>query len=524
MLGLASCNSPRMPAELENFQKNLQKSDSILENLAHFADSCTSKYDKNYAFFEKKAEIYYKKGANNSTKNNYVSSANDLFKALEAEKKSISLKGEAINDDFHFLGQIFESIGDIYKKVNSLKAASYFYDHSLRQFESASRQHEVIDVLLKIGDLYQSNHISNIALLNYETAEGRKNLTESQLDDILIRKGISLYDISDLNTADSIYGLISQFSLQNIEYKYFTACHFYNHNDYTKALPHLIYCFENGSNNMKFNAAEMLADVYFNIGDRNKELFYAQYQAKATSAEARLTPTRMELEVLYDNFVNETESNKQKDSIHFTAAAWIISILVLLLIGVSITYSISISNKKKHFNNNLTKDNVEAVEKNESTSDDKAKTINDISPKLEAPIRPSPVPRSYDDDFKCFSESKIFKEIKLTLEGKTIMTKTVGDYPRLALSKNKMVTLTMKFNECFPNLTHTLVGLHPELTANDVKHIILGVMGFSCLEIAVLLQLTYSSTNKRNKHIKDVLNTEEALEHFLPNYLRSITY
>lgn len=514
VLGFANCNNQSIPDDMRDFQIKLQNNDVFIENLARLADSCTPRYSKNHAFFEKKSEIFFQKGQNNSRKNDFITASNDLFTALDAEKNSIRLKGNATNDDVHYLGQIFESIGDIYNNVNSVKPASYFYDEALSQFEKASRHHEVIDMLLKIGDLYYKNHISNIALLNYETAEAKKNLTETQLNEILIKKGIALYDISDVETADSIYELISQKSLQSIEYNYFTSLYFYNRNEFEKALPDLLYCFKYGSPSMKISTAELLADVYFRMGNRYEELQYAQYQARVTSAEARLTPMRMEIEAAYDQYI-EDASRKDNKTGRLNKIGWILLIAsVILLIGVASAYFIS---KKKNRESHIVIQNIEKI------IDDKEKIINDISKKLENAGNNIPT-HSFDDDYKIFSETAIFKEIKNSLEGKTIMTKTVGDYPRLALSKVKLITLTKKFNECFPNLVHTLIEAHPELTTNDIKYIILGTMGFSCQEIAVLLQLAYTSTNKRNKHIRSVLGTEEALEHYLPNYLRSLKY
>jgi len=515
VLGFANCSKQNIPDDMQNFHKNMRRNNDNIENLAHLADSCTPKYKKNYAFFEKKSEIFYQKGLNNIETNEYPQAADDIFKALDAEKTSLELKDATTNDDLHYLGQLYESIGDIYYNVNSVKPASYFYDEALRKFQEASRQHEVIDMLLKIGDLYQNNHISNIALLNYETAEGKRNLTETQLNSILVRKGISLYDISDFKTADSIYESISTKSLQDIEFHYFTACHHYFKNNLRKALPHLIYCFENGSQDMSIKAAEMLADVYFNIGDRDNELAYAQYQAKATSAEARLTPMKMELEAIYDKYIDDNTDKTAGKASRLNKVQWTLLVTTLIiLIGVAFAYFVS---KRKN------KESTQVIQDKERIIDDKEKIINDISKKLEDVSNAVPS-RSFDDDFKVFAETRIFKDIKESLEGKVIMTKTVGDYPRLALSKVKIVTMTSKFNECFPNLTHTLSEKHHGLTPHDFRYIILCLMGFSSLEIAVLLQQTYSSTSKRNKHIKDIFGTEEALEHFLPNYIRTIKY
>lgn len=515
VFGFASCTNQNIPDDMHNFQKNFRNNDVFIEDLAHLADSCTPKYSKNYAFFEKKSEIFYQKGINNSKKNDFINASEDFFKALDAEKISIKLKETTTNDDFHYLGQILESIGDIYANVNSVKPASYFYDEALSQFENANRHHEVIDMLLKIGDIYQSNHISNIALLNYETAERHKNLTESQLDEILVRKGIALYDIGDMKSADSIYKLISQKSMQSIEYNYFTSIHLYNQNKFEEALTVMLYCFKYGSHNIKISTAELLADVYFRMGNRYEELQYAQYQAKITSAEARLTPMKMELEMAYDKYIENVSGKNNDKASNINKIRWILLIVTfLILIGVASAYYIS---KKKN------KESHQVIQNIEKIIDDKEKIINDISKKLED-ANSNIAARSFDDDFKVFAETNIFKDIKRTLEGKTIMTKTVGDYPRLALSNVKLITLTTKFNESFPNLVHTIVKAHPGLTSNDIRYIILATMGFSCQEIAVLLQLTYSSSNKRNKHIKSVLGTEEALEHYLHNYLRSIKY
>ena len=391
------------------------------------------------------------------------------------------------NDDFHYLGQVFERLGDVYSDVNSLKPASYFYDNALTQYEYAYRQHEVIDMLLIIGDLYQHNHIPNIALINYETAEGKKNLTEQQSDIIQIKKGIALYDIFDTESADSIYRRMSTKSPQFIEYKYFTASYFYNKNEYQKALPFLLKCFDEGNNNMKLDAAEMLASVYFSLNDHGKELEYAQYQAKAKSVEARLTPTKVEMESLYEKFVDSNKPAKQEKNNGLGKFIWVLILIsIILLLGVIFLYM--------HYKYNKAENVIEVAD------------------------------HSFDENYNTFINTKIYQEIKASLEGKEIFLKTVKDYPRLALTKNKLITLTTTFNESFPNLTHTLSNLYPSLTPADFRFIILSVMGFSDIEIAVLLKQTYGSANKRSNRIKDILHTGEELEHFILSFLRAVKY
>ena len=476
-----------------DFKNNYENSEEYVEKLSKIADSCAKNYASNPIFLEKRSQIYFQKGRNEHKKNDFLNAASSFIEAYNSQKANISLKKEANNDDFHYMGQILENLGDVYSDVNSMKPSSYFYDQALVQYEKANRQHVVIDMLLKIGDLYFHNHISNIALLNYETAENKKNLTEEQFDIIEIKKGIALYDVFDTNSADSLYRRISTKSLYSIDYHYFTACHFYHKNQLEEALPHLLKCFEEGNTKMKVQAAEMLASVYFSLNNHDKELYYVQYQAKAQSAEARLTPTKMELDNIYDGFVSANSPKKPDKSDSLKGLIWLLAgILVLIIIGIIVL---------RHY-----------IEKNK-----KAAVIR-------VPANAKTRIHSFEENYKTFINTDIYNEIKTSLEGKEILTKTVKDYPRLALTKTKIVTLTITFNESFPNLTHTVSKLYPKLTSADFRHIIFSVMGFSDIEIAVLLKQTYSSANKRSNRIKDIFKTKEELEQFIPNFLRRIKY
>ena len=233
-LYFSSCNNKSIPDEILDFKNNYENNDDYLEKISKIADSCSQFYANDPIFLEKKSQIFFQKGINEHKKNHIICATNSLIEAYNSEKKLISLKKNADNDDYHYLGQILDNIGDIYADVNNLKPASFFYDQAVSQFENANRQQEVIDILLKTGDLYRYNHISNIALLNYETAEEKKNLTEDQINIIQIKKGIAFYDIFDINSADSLYRKLSTKSLYSIEQQYFTACHFYYNNNFKR--------------------------------------------------------------------------------------------------------------------------------------------------------------------------------------------------------------------------------------------------------------------------------------------------
>ena len=79
----------------------------------------------------------------------------------------------------------------------------------------------------------------------------------------------------------------------------------------------------------------MLASVYFSLNEHDKELYYAQYQAKAQSAEARLTPVKMELDNIYESFINDNNSETSEITGGFNSLIWIlVGIICILIIGV----------------------------------------------------------------------------------------------------------------------------------------------------------------------------------------------
>jgi len=492
-LCFCACNNKSIPTEIVDFKNSYENSYDYLQNLAHLTDSCTKNYASDPVFLEKKSQIFFQKGLNEHKNNDYLNAAKSFIESYNTQKSLVLQKKTADNDDYHYLGLILENIGDVYSDVNSLKPASYYYDEALKNYGNASRQHEVIDILLKIGDLYQHNHISNIALLNYEIAEDKKNLTEDQYNIIQIKKGIALYDIFDTESADSLYGKIWTKSLQSIEYKYFTVCHFYYNNKFEEALPYLLKCFDDGDAKMKVDAAEMLASVYFSMNNHDKELFYAQYQAKAQSAEARLTPVKMELDTIYENFITENSpKSSTKSGGYRSLILLLVVIIVILIIGIFLFYR----NVQRH----------------------KLDTVTVVTPPVETPKR------TFEESYNIFINTKIYKEIKPSLEGKEILIKTVGDYPRLALTRNELITLTTTFNESFPNLTHSLSEAYPELTPADFRFIILSFMGFSDLEIAVLLKQTYSSCNKRGNRLEGIFKTQLEMNHFIHGFLSTFKY
>jgi hypothetical protein len=128
---------------------------------------------------------------------------------------------------------------------------------------------------------------------------------------------------------------------------------------------------------------------------------------------------------------------------------------------------------------------------------------------------------SFDEAYKSFCDSYIFKKIKSLMDGRIILIKNIQENSKLALSNNDIISLVKTFNKYFPNTISSLKKDYEGITSNDSKFFILSFMNFNDIEIAVLLGLTYSASNKRSKKIKDIFNITSDLSDFVFQYTKS---
>ena len=121
-----------------------------------------------------------------------------------------------------------------------------------------------------------------------------------------------------------------------------------------------------------------------------------------------------------------------------------------------------------------------------------------------------------------FSNSSISSKIKQSIEGKDIMIKSVGDYPKLKLKEMDYIELVQEANRCFPDFSSRVLKKYPDLNVSDLRHGCLALLGCNDAEIAVLEGISYSGSNRRSKKILSVLDSEESLENAMITCLKNL--
>lgn len=514
-LSFTSCNDTSKSFCEEILNYSYTTNDSLSENHIELAKKCSEKYHKRPEYLQKISQLYYYDATNYLSTEQAFQSAKKLYLALDYINAYFSKLENIKSYDYQYRGEIYERLGDIYKDINSLKAAAELYDKALSDYESSNNNEKVLNTLLKLGKLYQYNHMPNIAMIYFEMAEEREEIPNNTYRKIIDNKIVTLYELNDYKKADSIFS--KHFNIKTQDYDYHSAIgtkYFYERN-YTKALPHLKYCFENGSQQEKLIFSEKLAESYFNTNDHENEMIYIQYQAKNNSQEIRKTPLKLDLERLYDindKIINNKNEITKDNGSNTKAITIVILVAFVIVIAIYATFSKNkkIDQEKIHSAQKTIDVNKEVIESKDRIINDISKRLNDLTPN-----------NNFNEAYDCFCKSSIYKKIKASLDGITILTKNVNDYNNLQLSNKDIISVTKTFNNCFPKAIPSIRKEFEGVTTSDIKFIIFHFMNLNNVEIAVLLGLTYGAANKRTNKIKNIFNVKDDLHQFILTFVKS---
>ena len=284
---------------------------------------------------------------------------------------------------------------------------------------------------------------------------------------------------------------------------------------YDSAVPYLQRAFATGDRFVRVDAASKLAEIFRDNGNTDEELYYTRYYVDNAMGETRLASRKMEIEYLYEDFnhpknVETTNSDPQKPPM-----LW----LSVLFLAVCFMAYIIVRNRKRirHIESKIS--TIELKHEQETAVKDQeieqiAQQLSDTREQLENTTK-----IDFDEAWKSFSESSIVRKIKQLVEGKDIMIKSVGFYPKLKLKEMDYIELVRETNRCFPDFSSRFLKDFPDLNVADVRHSCLVLLGLNDAEIAVLEGISYSGTNRRSKKILNVIGHGNTLEQALITYL-----
>ena len=290
----------------------------------------------------------------------------------------------------------------------------------------------------------------------------------------------------------------------------------YDLQQYDSAVPHLERAFQTGDRFARVDAAAKLSEIFRDKGMADKELAYTRFYVENSLKETQMASKRMEIEYLYRDFNHaktEPDAAKKSDK----TPLWVLSLL--LIFAVVILAYIIVHNRKRisHIENKIT--TIE--QKHEQENADKDHVIEQMAQHLSDTREQLQANRAdFDEAWSAFANSPIVTKIRDSVEGKDIMIKNVGVYPKLKLKEMDYIDLVKEANRCFTDFSSSFLKDYPDLNIADLRHCCLGLMGLNDAEIAVLEGISYSGANRRTNKILSSLNAGESLENALIEYLK----
>ena len=292
---------------------------------------------------------------------------------------------------------------------------------------------------------------------------------------------------------------------------------YYELQQYDSAFPHLERAFRRGDRQTRVDAASKLAEICRDKGWDEAELSYTRFYVESSLMETRMASCKMEVEYLYDEFSHpkqEAETVKGDDGMSSLA------LLLFLLAVIAIMAYIIARNRKRisHIENKIT----DIEQKHEQENADKDHEIEQIAQELNDTREQLNAQRvGFDEAWTAFSSSAIVTKIRRSVEGKDIMIKSVGVYPKLKLKEMDYIDLIQEANRRFPDFSSRFLKDFPDLNVADLRHGSLGLLGMNDAEIAVLEGISYSGANRRTNKILSAMDLGENLEQAMVSYLKS---
>lgn len=455
--------------------RTLSETSPDLAPVIHFYDSLLTLYPENAEVQFLLANAYYYKGVESAFANEDVAAFSCYLQSLGVMKTLSDWSEKPYAN--RFIGLIYTRLSEILYRYSLDDAALATCRKAFTHYESESDR---AAMLRYEAAIYQSERNYDKALTVFEEAE-------------------TLVPVGDNFVQAAIGG------------------RFYELQQYDSAVPHLQRAFASGDRFACVDAAVKLAEISRDRGLTDDELRYTRFYVENSMLESRMASRKMEIGYLYDEF-NRPKAETPKQSDGFSPTSLVV--LVLLVVVIALMTFIIIRNRRRitHIESKITF----IEQKHEQETADKDLEIEQISQQLKETQGKldSIGDVVFEDAWKAFSTSAIALKISGMVEGKDIMIKNVGVFPKLKLKEMDYIELVREANRCFPDFSMRLLKAYPDLTVTDFRHGCLALLGLNDVQIAVLEGISYSGSNRRTNKFISVLNLGDNLEQALLTYLR----
>lgn len=452
-----------------------------LDATVTYLDSLAVTYPDDVSLRFLRANACYYLATENTIAQQDVEAASHYVKAL----KTLRSGKHAADDDrtTRLFALCHYRLGEILYEYNIQASARNAFDSAQIYFEKVHDTFGVAASIRSVGEVYQGNKDYERALAKFKEA--------NKLWDF----GEALYD-------HAIGGM------------------FFQHHQYDSACAYLERSFLTGGPYTRIDASAKLAEIWREKGDKGKEDYYTVFYVQNSIRETNRSSDKMEIEFIYDE-LNPPQTIETPRQTHWGL------ILLVALAGAVIAVMAYIIIRNRHRISHI-EQQISSMEKtHREETEGKDRQLKDMSRELDATKqqlerRKKIVALDVEAALDRFLKAPVVLKVKKSVEGKDIMTKSVGLYPNLKLSEMEFIEIVRTVNTFFPDFSSHFLKDFSELSTSDLRHCSLALMGLNDAEIAVMEGITYSGANRRTKRILSVMRSDAGLEETVLVYLNSL--
>jgi hypothetical protein len=459
-----------------------------LEPVTYFYDSLFRLYPDDPDLLLLRAKSYYYLATSYHERKDDVGAVKHYLNAMQIMQKGIALRND--EQKTRFMALVNTRMGEILYANEILTSSMASFRKAENYFAQIGDSSSMASMARNIGRIHQVNK-------EYE-------------------KALSMFKEAEVLNPEAANPILLSHSMGGI---------FYSLRQYDSAARYLEVAFQYDDCLGRIDAAAKLAEVYHRQGNEAKEAAYTRYYVENSIKEANKSSARkMEIAYLYDDYLSKATTLFAKEApLVENRQAIVLVLLSFVFLLLCLAYVI-VRNRRRI---STIERHISTIElKHQKKSEGKDKEIIEVTNKMQHTcheLETNHIHFDFNEQWRLFMSSDIFLKINKMIEGKDIMIKNVGLYPKLKLSEVHFIELVSTVNELFDGFSSRLLKEYSDLVTGDVRHCCLGLMGLNDAEIAVLEGISYSGSNRKTNKILNVMQSKDSLEQtvllFIKGYL-----
>ena len=475
------------------------------------------------------ARCHYMNGVGYYEMDSVVPACEEYMKAIQIMEEHYSEK-ELVGYKAKFMALTYTRLVDIFSDQYLHEQAIFFVNQALTYYHMFNAEPWQISWMLnEIGTHYDMMGIYDSADCYYHKAiellPDTNNLTYKMVSGHLAFLNYEKTTDKD-PSLQQIYRLLS-ISESNTEYcaRCLSIGEIYYHEAiYDSAWKYLNIVFDDSpSTEIKKQAAQWLAEICEYQRKYDEISKYSDFLIPFATQEEDNSTVKSQLAKTYGTYIQQRQDRLNKQAIRQRMRLVTVPFIVLLLALFVFGYLYRKNKRKKTEFEKQFEEELFAHEMKQKALSGRLRRSNENLQELKEKVKQQDALKKTENKTDIpFAEEPICTHILKLCNDKNLFIKTnisVSEYSNIALTDEQKAQLKQVAIKHYGDLFQRLKTNYPNLKEKDFSYFYLCLLGLNNIQIAALMQLSYSTIWEREKRLQLVFNSNEKISVILNGFL-----